>query len=69
MSFLTPKKPMLLCSHMLHMEAPWTTGLRDLDHRERAGSKHLPGSVQKKISISLTIAESSRIIRIAVLRI
>ena len=26
-----------------------------LDHRERAGSKHLPSSVQKKISISLVI--------------
>jgi hypothetical protein len=29
------------------------TGAR-LDHREQAGSKHLPSSVQKKISISLT---------------
>jgi hypothetical protein len=29
-----------------------------LDHRERAGSKRLPSSVQKKTSISLTIARS-----------
>jgi hypothetical protein len=70
MSFFAPKKHMRLCSLKVQIKAGdlplrgfpvlrlWISlermGAR-LDHREQAGSKHLPRSVEKKTSISLTI--------------
>jgi hypothetical protein len=73
MSFFTPKKHMRLCSLKVQIKAGdlplrgfpvlclWISLERmggRLDHRERSGSKHLPRSVEKKISISLYIQRS-----------